>query len=303
MDTKKRNKKKKQKVIQHKTNKVARLVLNGDVSGEDRYNPKYKYYKHDYLLKSPIMQFIDDYKNINKNKKVKFWNFKSENKKNKLDPYETYQNFVKNSTFPFGDNERHENDGILKKYFENFKDDFDKKFNEIIGDKDVKVVKVIICFHGENNQTLICAPKDCIKYMISKLSEMLETDPDKKIYIQNVACYQANIIKGTNENEDVFNVKKEIEKELGKYSDRIVYAEHSDKTTEHQINIKPATNTYPGGLKHTSFVYNKMENSKLIRIGEKKDHNNIIKSSKNIKNEILGLQEQQDTRLKPSMVV
>ena len=32
--------------------------------------------------------------------------------------------------------------------------------------------------------------------MISKLSEMLDKCPDKKVYIQNIACYQANIIKG-----------------------------------------------------------------------------------------------------------
>ena len=251
------------------------------------------------------MQFIDDYKKINK--KVKFLNFKSENKTNKLDPYETYQNFVKNITFPFGDtfgnNEKDENDKILKKYFENFKNDFDKKFNEIIGDKEVKVVKVIICFHGEKDQTLICAPKDCIEYMISKLSEMLDTCPDKKIYIQNVACYQANLIKGTNENEDVFNVKEEIEKKLGKYGNRIVYAEHSDKTTEHQINIKPATNTYPGGLKHTSFVYNKMENGKLVNITTGVDEKNNKITPQTIKNNILCLEEGKDTKLSPNMKI
>ena len=46
----------------YKTHKVARIVLNGDVTGEDRYNPKYKYYEYDYLFEAPILNFFKDCK-------------------------------------------------------------------------------------------------------------------------------------------------------------------------------------------------------------------------------------------------
>ena len=45
-----------------------------------------------------------------------------------------------------------------------------------------------------------------------------------------------------------------------------------------------------------------MENGKLIGIVEK-TVNNTTKSPKNVKNEILGLKEGIDTRLKPNMIV